>query len=212
MGTDIYVVITGEELAKCSHLPPKIAYLGCHFAGGHLTNIPQGLPEGSMLLIDDRNPPGDLPDAFARLSPLLPQLSGIYLDFQKKSTGRFFAEGFVKKSPIPVGTPFAGLGIPVFSARELHTLPQKRSFPFWQEGVLSCWELKITKEGCQKKEIPRTEGFSGFEDKRLFCRYAVSVSEEAAVFTFQNTKDDLLSELAASGAERAFVFYRGINS
>ncbi len=213
MGTEIYVVMTGKEIRDCGKLPEKIAYLGCHFGGNGLVGLPDGLPEGSMLLIDDRVVPqeSDIESALAQLKPLLPKFSGIYLDFQREETPKEAANLLVEKLPFPVGVPKRfGIGIPVLPPRQLNLLPGDYYHPgCWTEAAMTAWELTVTKDGCSKKEVPRKKDFSGHYSEILYCSYSVEMDEEKAVFVMQNNRELLHREILEDNApEKWLVLYR----
>ena len=50
------LAMTPSEIEKASDLPPRIAWMSCHFCPftEGITGIPESLPEGAMLIVDDR--------------------------------------------------------------------------------------------------------------------------------------------------------------
>ena len=58
MPIPIYLAMTESEMADCTALPPKIAWMSCLFSpyGTGLTGIPQTLPLNSILILNDRIP------------------------------------------------------------------------------------------------------------------------------------------------------------
>lgn len=212
MAREVYAAITGEEMGKISILPQNIAYLGTHFEGNTLVDIPEALPEGSLLLIDDRVIPENVSIdlVIVSLSHLFPCLSGIYLDFQQEDTPKDLVHSLLKALPVPVGVPRRfGLGIPVVPPRRLSMLPEKHYLPgCWAEGAVSAWELTLTKDGCTKKEVSAKE--SAYEEySKLFCRYAVENDAEKAVFHLQNNRELLHREIAGNpSVDKWIVLYR----
>ena len=55
----LYLAMTAAEMYAVSSLPEKVAWMACHFScyGTQLSNCPDSLPEGSMLIVNDRTPP-----------------------------------------------------------------------------------------------------------------------------------------------------------
>lgn len=53
-----FLAITGAEIANCGALPPRLAYMSCHFSpyGTGLSALPPSLPAGSVLMLTDRTP------------------------------------------------------------------------------------------------------------------------------------------------------------
>ena len=57
MGLPLYLAMTGGEISGAREVPHP-AWMACHFSpyGQALTNIPRELPEGAMLILNDRVP------------------------------------------------------------------------------------------------------------------------------------------------------------
>ena len=53
-----YLAMTAAEYARAKELPGRLAWMACHFApyGTGVVNLPQQLPEGSVLMLNDRIP------------------------------------------------------------------------------------------------------------------------------------------------------------
>ena len=53
-----FLAMTAAETRNHSVLPPKIAWMACHFSpyGLGLSNLPQRLPPHALLLLDDITP------------------------------------------------------------------------------------------------------------------------------------------------------------
>ena len=60
MPLPLYLALTAPELSATEELPKHLAYMACHFSpyGSGLSNFPQNLPEGSMLILNDSTPTG----------------------------------------------------------------------------------------------------------------------------------------------------------
>ena len=56
MGIPQYLAMTDGEIAACARLPQRLARMGCHFSDDGLVELPQVLPGGALLVVDDRVP------------------------------------------------------------------------------------------------------------------------------------------------------------
>ena len=85
-----FLAMTAAEMHNCPYLPPKIAWMACHFSAyaTGLSNFPQSLPPGSILIVNDRTPVfGHDPEVICgQLLGVVERLgcSGILLDFQRQ--------------------------------------------------------------------------------------------------------------------------------
>ena len=88
MALPLYLALTAAEFQNCSSLPEHAAWMACHYSpyGLGLSNIPKDLPQGSMLILNDRTPPcRHDPELIARqLGEIAErfQCGGVLLDFQ----------------------------------------------------------------------------------------------------------------------------------
>lgn len=87
MGIPQYLAMTDGEIAACARLPPRLARMGCHFSDDGLVGLPQALPRGALLVVDDRVPMAaqDPEHILDQLAEALEKLSctGLLLDFQQ---------------------------------------------------------------------------------------------------------------------------------
>ena len=81
----LYLAMTAAEFAVCSSFPQHLAWMACHFSsyGTGLSNLPPKLPEGSMVILNDRTSIcGHHPDEIlCQLTTLRP--NSLLLDFQQ---------------------------------------------------------------------------------------------------------------------------------
>ena len=105
-----YLAMTGGEFFNADQLPDKVAWMACHYScyGTGLSNLPPSLPEGSLIIVNDRTPPcGHDP---ALITEQLLQLweafkpIGILLDFQRSeySENRNISLAISDALPCPV--------------------------------------------------------------------------------------------------------------
>lgn len=204
-----YLAMTASEIAAAPALPPQIAWMACHFSpyGTGLSNQPDRLPPGSLLILNDRTPIHlhDPLRVACQLNALLERLScaGLLLDFQRSGcdeTAQLSA--FLSDTlpfPVAVSSLYARYtdssvflpALPCHIPLEKYIAPW-RGREIWLELGLDCQELLLTPQGCQIRSVPRPELFAAFRrDERLCCRYRPQVSNEEAVFTLLRTREDL---------------------
>lgn len=205
MFSQVFLAVTAREMeAFC---PKRTAYMACHFSAGGkgLSNLPQQLPEDSILLLDDSMPVQDhAPETVvSQLKELTCRFSirAVLLDFQRlwaDETDKMVT-AILQNSPCPVAVSSVYAqkrNCPVL----LPPPPVNKSLqsylqPWLKRGVFleiapEAAQFAVTKEGCQTKSVPYAENLPFF-DSRLHCRYRVEVSPEKAVFTLCRTGDDL---------------------
>lgn len=193
--------------AVAKPFPERFAYMAIHFSpyGKGLSNLPESLPKGSIVLLDDSTEStGHNPDLIKKqLAELVKHFAptAVLLDFQRPFTRELeaIAEEIVTTLPCPVGVTAdyaTELGCPVF----LPPPPVNKALgdyiePWKKQGVY----LEIAPEGL---EITVTETGSSatpifpvsdlhLEDKRLHCHYNVKVLQDKAVFTICRYNVDL---------------------
>lgn len=225
----LYLAMTAAEIACAETLPEKIAWMACHFScyGTGLSNGPRQLPQGSVLILNDRTPiSGHDPQ---RIAEQLTQLaedfscSGVLLDFQRpevSETARLCAH-LVNALPCPVGVTESyakELDCPVFLsplppgvALEAHIKPWAGR-ELWLEIAVETRAAVITEKGCQWQTADHSDSESvWFEEPALHCRYCWHTDERQAVFTLQRTAQhipSLLEEAQARGVTCACGLYQ----
>lgn len=207
MFSNVYLAVTTGEMEE--FLPKKTAFLSCHFSssGQGLSNIPQRLPENSLLLLDDSMPlcGHDPAVVVKQLQDLVKDFSvnAILLDFQGEKTEQLqtMAQEILRGVPCPVAATewyAKNLGCPVFlSAPPADSTLEKHLKRWLKQGVFMeiapCGaKMEVTENGCKKEHFP----FANAENLPLYngklrCHYDVEVFPDRAVFTLGRTKDDL---------------------
>ena len=207
-----YLAMTAAEI---SAFPPAgpIAYMACQFSPytAGLTNIPDQLPQGSILILNDRMPcqvhspdlvAGQLADAVTQLG-----CESVLLDFQRptepvsESMARIITQTL--SCPVAVTEDFAeGLPCPVFvSPGPLHLplaehLARWKDREIWLEAALCQETLSVTAQGTVMTPIFPTEQLSGgFYDEVLRCHYRIKTHEDFLEFTFYDTPESLEKKL-----------------
>ena len=107
----LYLAMTAAEIRANTDFPPNIGYMACHFSpyGTGLSNCPTHLPEGSMLILNDRTPihghdHGLIADQLTELVEKL-KCDSVLLDFQRVDVPELslLVEKLSAALPCPVG-------------------------------------------------------------------------------------------------------------
>ncbi len=216
MEIERYLAMTAAEIRQNGPLPPKIAWMACHFSpyGTGLSNLPEELPEGSMLILNDRTP-WMKHDAALILEQLGERLdtrkcSGLLLDFQRPGIPEVgeltkllvsslscpvgVSEPYAEDFPCPVFLP----PVPLQQTVEEYLAPwQGREI--WLELALDCEEILLSPTGAASTALPLFEPQArGHREEALHCHYCTQVEENAARFTLYRTNADLDALLEAA--------------
>lgn len=221
MALPLYLAQTPLEMAGNSP-PGRLAWMACHFSPGGqgLSNQPDSLPCGTMLILDDSTPmDGHDPELILdQLSQLISchGCESLLLDFQRQGIPgqQELAKLLVKALPCPVGVSelYAGeLPCPVFlppvppdKLLSEHLAPWQ-SREVWLEAALEGITLTLTEEGCTVESLCQFPE-DGLADSNFHCHYTIETASEFAVFHLRRSRadlEDLLSEAASMGVSRA---------
>lgn len=207
-----YLALTAAEFAKIDPLPEKCAWMACHFScyGTGLSNLPETLPEGALIILNDRTPiykhdPQRICDQLTELAEKL-KPSGYLLDFQRKDVpaAQEIANVLTQSLPYPVAVTHHyadDLDCPVFLESpppyvplEKHIAPWKGR-QLWLDVAPDTVQLTVTTQGCQIEQTDAPLSEPIFLDDALHCRYHIDLTNEAAVFTLHRQKTELVSLL-----------------
>lgn len=210
-----YLAMTAAEVRGCDTVPEKMAWMACHFSpyGTGLTNLPARLPEGSLLILNDRTPVhghdpkrirGQLEQAVTEM-----KCRAVLLDLQRQSdeVKEIIEELQNLPCPVIVSAQYAaGLRCPVFlpPVPLLKTVGEYikpwKGREIWLEAALDGLQVTLTAQGSSAAPLPAgADDMGPHRDDGLFCHYGITVSQEQAVFTLGRTADDLRELLAAGG-------------
>ena len=212
-----YLAMTAAEIGANPPLPPKIAWMACHFSpySAGLSNCPRQLPPGSLLILNDFSPiHGHSPETAAnQLRSWVEdfQCSGVLLDFQRPGNTETAAlteylEGSLP-CPVAVSHLYAdSLSCPVFLPPVPVQTPAAEYLSPWQgreiwlETALDAVKITLTEKGASFAPLPRADSEKNdFRDEKLHCRYRISLSEDRAEFLLYRVKEDLASLLGDAG-------------
>lgn len=228
MALPIYLAMTPQELANCSELPRHTGYMACHFSAGNsgLSNIPQQLPENTLLLVDDQTPPEghdpariaqQLQEAVEWLRPV-----GVVLDFQRPycPQTQTIVKSIQQQLQCPAAvTPTYQEGwqggifvppVPVNIAPEVYLkLWQGRDIWLEMENTGTC--LTVTEQGCFRQILSEIPEKPVFADEEACCHYSITLLADQVQFHFFRTPEDqavLLEKAQRSGVVFAVGLYQ----
>ena len=229
----LYLALTAAEISGTRPLPKLCAYMACHFSPytEGLSNMPEALPAGSVLILNDRIPcdhhsadlvAGQLATAVRRLG-----CESVLLDFERppEETSLAMVQRILEARPCPVAVTESyarDFSCPVFlSPPPLHMPLAAHLAPWWGrevwlEAALCQEEITVTKSGthfCPIFPIQQLEG--GFHDSNLHCCYHTAVSEDSIHFTLFDTQDTLRQKLELAvqlGVTRAVGLYQELGT
>ena len=202
-----YLAMTAAEFRRCTEIPGKPAWMACHFSpyGTGLSNLPDRLPENSLLILNDRtsvrgHDPQRIYDQLLHTVTEL-KCSAVLLDLQiPENPG---TEAIVKKlltlpCPVIVSPDYgAPLDCPIF----LPPVPLRKDIDehiapwagrdIWLDIATDGQQLTVTAEGAVCSPLPsgRVQDCP-FLDGELLCHYGIAVGSDRAVFTLQRTRAD----------------------
>ena len=227
------LAITPLEIAAAGTLPPQIAWMACHFCAQTegIIGIPEALPSGSMLILNDREScKGHSPDLVAQqlldtVTKL--QCESVLLDFQRpwepESSAMVKTIAAALPCPVAVTEAFAGdVSCPVFLTPCPLDVPLSEHLApwagreIWLEAALCQERITVTRSGTVFTPVfPPQHLTDGIYDKKLYCRYHTEVCEESITFTLFDTPQTLKEKLEHArslGVARAVGLYQELGT
>ncbi len=223
----LYLAMTAAEFQENEGFPGPMAWMACHFSpyGTGLSNLPQRLPEGSLLMVNDRTPVfGHSPERIARqVAEAVSQLgcSGVLLDFQREwePLTQAIADAIAALDcPVGITPPYAGAGKcgvflpppPLTVPLEEHLAPW-RDRPIWLEAATEAVCIRVDAGG--NRQLPPADSALPYphKDEKLHCRYRTEV--QAQHIDFHLCRDGemlgaLMGQAAALGVQRFVGLYQ----
>lgn len=204
-----FLAMTAAEIRVNSVLPPKIAWMACHFSpyGLGLSNLPRELPPGALLMVDDITPihghdSQQILDQLAECAEAF-SCSGILLDFQRPDIDETAAlvDVLTQGLPCPMAVShfYAGAGtFPVFLPPVPPSVPPEEHFALWQdrelwlELALDAVEITVTEDGSSFTPLLCVpDPVDSFREENLFCHYRITEQPDAIKFLLWRTEEDL---------------------
>ncbi len=220
MAINRYLAMTRAEITSAETLPPCFGYMACQFSpsGAGLSNCPEALPPGAMLILNDRTPlfGHDLQQIAQQLTGLVEQFACacVLLDFERPGVeaAAELATLLVRQLPCPVGVSAAygkELDCPLFLPPVppyqpvLDYLAPWQGRELWLELALDGADILLTPEGTKFSPPLPCPAVSGkHRDPLLHCHYTIRPGE-TCLFQLGRTKEDL--ESLTEEAERLGV-------
>lgn len=223
-----FLAMTSAEFDAAPSLPEKVAWMACHFSpyGIGLSNLPTRLPEGSLLILNDRTPmAGQEPDRILhQLRQCIDRFrcSGVLLDWQRTQDPRLkeLTALLQKELPCPVAAPpEMGAADPVF----IPPIPPDRNpeeylshwdgRTIWLETALDGTELLLTEQSAVYTSRHSAVDLP-LADEALCCHYRIRQEQDGVRFTLGRTEADLealLNRAAKCGVVQAVGLYQELN-
>ena len=224
-----FLAMTAAEICACPVLPPKIAWMACHFSpyGLGLSNLPRTLPPGSLLMVDDITPPHEHDPALIgkQLHSCVEalQCSAVLPDFQRigSSKAQNIAQHLTTALPCPVVVSEAyacQLDCPVLlpflppSVALKSYLEPWEGRDVWVEIGLTGEQILLTEKGSRTTPLPYPDiEKDGLSDPGLHCHYCIETNKTSAGFTLWRRSEDLdtlLEEAEALGVAGALGLFQ----
>ena len=194
MGITQYLAMTEQELSA-GPPPSCLAYLGCRFSESGLGGLPQSLPPGALLILDDRTPLENLPipEIGEALGNVLTRFScrGLLLDFERPGIApqKALATFLARNLSCPVAAPpeYAPENAPVFlppvpvDCVVEDFLSPWQGREIWLDTGLCGLDLTLTTAGvvCAPAAASLPQGFY---DEALCCRYTIRETPQGFLF------------------------------
>lgn len=215
MAISRYLAMTDTEFSISQPASWTSAWMACHFSpyDTGLTNLPQKLPRGTLLILNDRIPP--MHCDIGRIYVVLEQFihtqgcSGLLLDFQRKDCSQLnkICQKLIGLNcPVAVSLPYAKeLSCPVFLPPvPILTTPADylscwKGREIWLEISLNSTRITLDMERSKTETVPCINFPLPFRDENLLCHYKLALSETNCVFYLQRTRQDLDELLDKAG-------------
>lgn len=229
MALPLYLAMTAAELFGAPSLPSRCAYMACHFSpyGTGLSNFPQHLPEGAMLILNDRTPVQGHDPALiaAQLTQCAEEwnAAAILLDFQRPGCPQTaqIARAILASTPCPTAISACygqEIDCPVFLSPlppdrrlEDHIAPWKGR-ELWLEAALEGQCMALTSQGSSvTAHFSEPSIVYPFADPQLHCHYRIETGPNQVRFLLQRTPADLdalLQEAEMLGITWAIGLYQ----
>ena len=222
-----YLAMTAAEMQYQPMPVHKIAYMACHFSpyATGLSNLPNALPEGSLIILNDRTPiSGHDPQRIAdQLIQLLDNCSadGVLLDFQRPDCEEIAALVNVLATqlpcPVAVSQSYAVDDIRIFLSPIPPDVPIEEALSPWKGREI--WldvspghmGIHITTQGAKIIPFAGSEAGIWHAEPDLCCHYQIQTGHEDARFFLYRTQEDiqiLLEKAKSFGVTNAVGLYQ----
>lgn len=216
-----YIAMTAAEYYNTEVLPEYTAWMACHFScyGTGLSNIPQELPTGAMVIINDKLPPsghepGHITDQLLKLKETV-DFAYILLDFQRKDcdASAKIAKHISQAMDCPVGVSelyaecCSGpvfVNMPATHQALNDVLAPWTDREIWLEAATDSETAIIRSNSCHITANPPSEDMaSGIVCEELRCQYKAEAFEDHIRLTLSRDIHQL--ELLMADAHKAGI-------
>lgn len=233
MALPLYLAMTAAEISCAQALPARCAYMACHFSpyGTGLSNFPRQLPEGAMLILNDRTPvQGHDPVLIAaQLSQCAEEwnAAAILLDFQRPGCPQIpqIAQAILDSTPCPTAISACysqEVDCPVFlsplppNCRLEDHMAHWHGRELWLEAALDTQVITVTQKGSHiAQDLSPIPSGCPHEDAKLHIHYNITSAPDQVRFTLHRTPADLtalLQEAEAMGFTHAIGLYQELGA
>lgn len=224
-----FLAMTAGEFEQSPDPESRSAWMACQFSPWNqgLSNLPQALPEGSLVILNDQSPicGHDSSRILRQLKALLEgnRCYGLLLDFERpgQEEAAAMAAALVEALSCPVGVSAAyagGLSSPVFVPPAPPDTPLSEYLApwagreIWLEAALNGCRITLTEQGASIQPLDAGEHpAQGFRDAQLHCSYRIARTDSDAQFTLWRSREDLwelLDEAASLGVTATIGLYQ----
>lgn len=204
-----YLAMTEAEFSCAEVLPVHPAWMACHYScyGVGLSGLPERMPEGSLLIVNDRTPPsGHDPQIISQqLKQFIQQyrLTQVLLDLQRDglTENHCLAQRLVQELGVPVAVSekyASSLECPVFldcppPYRTLEACAKKwPGRELWLELAPEVGIAEVTAEGFIYKSIQQEVSTQfPFYDADLCCKYRTQLYDDRLQVTMKRDEEAL---------------------
>lgn len=231
MAIRLTLAMTAAELGFSSSLPESPAWMACHFSpySTGLTNLPGKLPQGCLLILNDRTPiHGHDPERVLReLEQVMRKYAciGLLVDFQNPPCSESLAltEYLAENLDAPLSLP------PEYKAKNralfLPPVPTDQTIgdylkqwpnqEIWLEAALEGQNISLSRNGARYEANRRQDFDHIHDDRKLHCHYSTEEGPEEVIFHTWRTREDLhqlLEEAEGLGVTQAIGLYQELGS
>lgn len=213
-----YLAMTAAEIEQTAELPPKVAWMACHFsqANNGLTNLPTKLPPDNLIILDD-----SIPICRHDLYIILEQLNAlclnqnpkaILLDFQRPKNQEYVklinlletelscpiivTEIYQSDTDCPILLPPIPLDTPI----DEYLAPWKGR-QVWLEAALESMIFTITENGSTWEHLTCiSHKGPNLTSTELHCHYQIEIAGKEIVIKLYRTIKDLSNLIMAAEA------------
>lgn len=207
MPSAFFLAQSAAEFHKALPFPAQKAWMACHFSsyGPGLSNLPDALPAGSMVMVNDRTPafqhdPGLI---IKQLQEIIEnwQCSCVLLDFERsgQEENAIIAKAIVQALSCPVGVSAnyaGGLDCAVFlpplplCKPVIEYIAPWKGRPIWLEVMPDCTAFTVSENGCVQNRCEETGEYPHY-DRNLFSSYRTEILTNAIRFTLRRGPQEL---------------------